>query len=63
LVEANLGDTAKEYLGGEAEGEGVDAEGIAVVDAADLEEGKVEPAGGRDCGRTAGEEEDGAKRQ
>ena len=36
-------------------------ERIAVVDAADLEEGEVEPAGGGDGGGAAGEEESGAE--
>ena len=53
-VEADLGDLAEEDPGGEAEGEGIDAEGIAVVDAANLEEGEVEPAGGGDRRCAAG---------
>ena len=60
-VEADLGDPAEEDAGGEAEGEGVDTEGIAVLDAADFEEGVVEPAGGGDGGGAAGEEESGAE--
>ena len=53
-VEADLGDLAEKDFGGEAEGEGVDAEGVAVADAADLEEGEVEPAGGGEGGGAAG---------
>jgi len=63
FVEADLGDPAEEDFGGEAEGEGLDAEGVAVADVADFEEGEVEPAGGGDGGGAAGEEEDGAKGQ
>ena len=53
-IETDFGDSAEEDAGGEAEGEGVDAEGVAVVDAANLEEGEVEPAGGGEgCGAAA----------
>ena len=48
LKKANLRDPAEKDGGREAEGEGLDAEGIAVADIADLEEGEVEPAGGGD---------------
>jgi len=49
---------AEEDSGGEAQSEGLDPEGVAVADVADLEQGKVEPAGGGDRGRATGEKEE-----
>jgi hypothetical protein len=60
LVKANLGDLAEEHSWGEAQSEGLDAEGVAVADVADLQQGKVEPAGGGDRGGATGEKEEGA---
>ena len=48
---------------GDRLGERVDAEGVAVADAADLEKGEVEPAGGGDGGGAAGKEQNPPKWQ
>ena len=60
-VEADLGDTAEEDFWGKAESEGVDPEGVAVMDPTDLEKGEVEPAGGGDGGGTSRQEQDSAE--